>query len=148
MARVPTGEGAVAPLAATSAPSSGGTLEPGNTAQADTAADSAGSSAVANANGGAATGSALNNGEVTTTMQARAVGADSANSDHIITSAVQSQIAADAAGSQLAVSTINGVVILTGSVPTADAVEHVKQVAQQVKDVKGVDATAVRVSGS
>ena len=66
----------------------------------------------------------------------------------MITSAVQSQIATDAAGSQVSVNTINGVVILTGTVPTAEAVDHVKQVAQQVKDVKGVDATAVRVSGS
>ena len=77
-------------------------------------------------------------------------GADSVNSDRMITTAVQSQIAADTTGqgANLAVTTLNGVVILTGTVPSADAVEHVKQVAQQVKDVKGVDATAVRVSGS
>jgi hyperosmotically inducible periplasmic protein len=93
---------------------------------------------------------ALSGAEVTTTMQARAAGADSANSDRLITSAVQSQIAADSAGqaANLAVTTINGVVILTGTVPSADVVEHVKQVVQQVKDVKGVDATAVRVSSS
>jgi osmotically-inducible protein OsmY len=83
-------------------------------------------------------------------MQARAAGADSANPDRLITSAVQSQIASDSVSqaANLAVTTINGVVILTGTVPNADAVEHVKQVVQQVKDVKGVDATAVRVSGS
>ena len=83
-------------------------------------------------------------------MQARAAGADSANSDRLTTDAVKSQIAADSAGqaANLSVTTINGVVILTGTVPSADAVEHVKQVVQQVKDVKGVDATAVRVSGS
>ncbi len=93
---------------------------------------------------------ALSGGEVTTTMQARAAGADSANADREITSAVKSQIAADSAGqaANLAVTTINGVVILTGTVPTADAVEHVKQVVQQVQNVKGVDATAVRVSSS
>jgi len=93
---------------------------------------------------------AASGGEVTTTMQARAAGADSVNADRIITSAVQSQIAADTSsqGANLAVTTINGVVILTGTVPSADAVEHVKQVVQQVNDVKGVDATAVRVSGS
>ena len=66
----------------------------------------------------------------------------------MITTAVQSQIAADAQGANLSVTTINGVVILTGTVPSPDAVEHVKQVVQQVKDVKGVDATAVRVSSS
>ncbi len=81
-------------------------------------------------------------------MQARAAGADSADADRTITTAVQSQIASDPAGAGLAVNTINGVVILTGSVTSADAIAHVKQAAEQVKDVKGVDATAVRVSGS
>jgi len=93
---------------------------------------------------------AVSGAEVTTTMQARAAGGDSANSDHMITSAVKSEIASDAAasGTALEVTTINGVVILTGTVPTPDAVEHVKQVVQQVKDVKGVDATGVKVSSS
>jgi len=93
---------------------------------------------------------AVSGGEVTTTMQARAAGGDSANADRMITSAVQSQIASDVAdqGAALKVTTINGVVILTGTVPTVDAVEHVKQVVQQIKDVKGVDATAVRVASS
>jgi hypothetical protein len=94
--------------------------------------------------------SGLTGGEVTSTMQARASGADAANPDRIITAAVQSQIAADSAGAStnLSVNTINGVVILTGTAPSADAVDHVKQVVQQVKDVKGVDTTAVKLSGS
>jgi hyperosmotically inducible periplasmic protein len=93
---------------------------------------------------------ALSDNEVTTTAQARMAGGDSVNSDRMITRAVQSKIAADTAdqGADLEITTINGVVILTGTVPTAAAAEHVKQVVQQVKDVKGVDATAVRVSSS
>jgi len=119
-------------------------------ANADTAPGAADSQSPAAGASASVAGSepALSGGEVSTTMQARAAGGDSANSDRLITSAVQSQIATDAAGAAVQVNTINGVVILTGTVPTADAVEHVKQVAQQVKDVKGVDATAVRVSGS
>jgi osmotically-inducible protein OsmY len=91
---------------------------------------------------------ALSGGEVTTTMQARAAGADSVDSDRMITTEAQSKIAADTAGqgAALAVTTINGVVILTGTAPSTDTVEHVKQAVQQIKDVKGVDATAVKVS--
>jgi len=33
-------------------------------------------------------------------------------------------------------------------VPNAEVVEHVKQVIQQVKDVRGVDTTAVKVSST
>jgi hypothetical protein len=37
-------------------------------------------------------------------------------------------------------------VILTGTVANPDVVQHVKEVVQQVRDVRGVDATAVQVS--
>src|SRR5580765_4138591 len=51
--------------------------------------------------------------------QARASGAEAANADRQITSAVRSQIAADSTTqrSELGVTTINGIVILTGTVP-------------------------------
>ena len=93
---------------------------------------------------------ALGNDENTTTAEARAAGGDSATSDRMINDAVQSQLDADTAsqGGGLGVNTINGVVILTGTAPNAEVVEHAKQVAQQVRGVKGVDATAVKVSGS
>ncbi len=83
-------------------------------------------------------------------MQAKAASADSATSDRMITDAVQSQLQADAAGqgAPLSVNTINGVVILTGTAPSADVVEHAKQVAQQVRGVKGVDTTAVKLPGA
>ena len=98
----------------------------------------------------AAAPAAQGSDEPPATVQARAAGADSATSDRMITDAVQSQLDADAAGQggSLNVTTINGVVILKGTVPSADVVEHAKQVAQQVRGVKGVDATAVKLSSS
>jgi osmotically-inducible protein OsmY len=61
---------------------------------------------------------------------------------------VQSQIAADSTTgrSALGVTTIDGIVILTGTVPTPNVVDHVKQVVEQVRDVRGVDATALQIS--
>jgi len=78
----------------------------------------------------------------------RAVGGDAADVDRQITGAVQSQLASDSLTQRaaLAVTTIDGVVILTGTAPNAGVVEHLKQVVQQVRDVRGVDATAVKVS--
>jgi osmotically-inducible protein OsmY len=86
--------------------------------------------------------------QVPSSLQARAAGADAANADRRITRAVQSQIAEDTLSqrSTLDVTTINGVVILTGTVANPDVVQHVKEVVQQVRDVRGVDATAVQVS--
>jgi hypothetical protein len=108
------------------------------------AARDAGSVGAATAAGGAA---AQGSDEPAATAQARAAGGDSATSDRMITDAVQSQLDADTAGqgASLNVTTINGVVILKGTVPNAGVVEHAKQVAQQVRGVKGVDATAVKL---
>lgn len=88
--------------------------------------------------------------EVTTTTQAGAASAESGSVDGSITNAVKSQIAADASGqgADIAVTTINGVVVLSGTAPTPDVLEHVKQVVRQVKDVKDVDASAVKISSS
>ena len=93
-------------------------------------------------------GANVGEGEVGSVAQARAAGGDAANPDRMITEAVQTQIAAATAdaGARIAVNTINGLVILTGTAPSADVVEHVKQVVQQVRNVQGVDATAVHVS--
>ena len=154
MARVPadSAKSDTSALATSSSAAGGGALVGSNGGTIDAAPGAVDShTGTAAAEATAPSGApALSGGEVTTTMQARAAGADSANSDRLTTDAVKSQIAADSAGqaANLSVTTINGVVILTGTVPSADAVEHVKQVVQQVKDVKGVDATAVRVSGS
>jgi len=65
-------------LAATSSAAGGGVVDSSTAAKADTASETGGSGSVgAVENGTASTGPALSNGEVTTTMQARAAGADS-----------------------------------------------------------------------
>jgi osmotically-inducible protein OsmY len=151
MAKVPaTQSAASAGTAQLTVPAASDDVLTGSGASSAAASGAAESRSSASGVDPASAAPAVSGGEITSTMQAKAAGADSANADRMITSAVKSQIAADAAeqGANLAVTTVNGVVILTGTVPTADAVERAKQVAQQVQDVKGVDATAVRVSGS
>jgi osmotically-inducible protein OsmY len=93
-------------------------------------------------------GASMSDSEVSSTAQARAAGGDAANSDRMITDAAQTQIAAATAGqgASIAVNTLNGLVILTGTAPSPAVVEQVKQVVQQIKNVQGVDATAVRIS--
>ena len=69
-------------------------------------------------------------------------------SDSQITTQVKSDIAADNAGRQvdIQVTTVDGAVVLSGTMPTAEAVEHIRQVTERVKDVKSVDTTAVRIA--
>jgi BON domain-containing protein len=69
-------------------------------------------------------------------------------SDNQITTDVKSQIAGDILGTNvnIGVTTSHGVVALTGSLPSQDAIDHVKDVAGRVKDVKGVDTSAMRVA--
>jgi len=66
--------------------------------------------------------------------------------DSQITSEVKSKIASNSPGTTVDVTTTNGMVALAGSVPNADAVAQVKQVAEQVRDVKGVDTSGLIVS--
>jgi hyperosmotically inducible protein len=88
--------------------------------------------------------------EVPSTVQARAAGGNAENSDRLITAQAQSQIGAanGGLGTFLNVTTVNGVVILTGSASSTEALDRVKQSVQTLKNVKGVDATAVRIAGS
>lgn len=67
--------------------------------------------------------------------------------DSQITTAVKSQIASDSLvkDTPIAVTTTNGVVALSGTVPTQDAIDHVKIVVASVKDVKSVDTSALTV---
>jgi len=78
----------------------------------------------------------------TTSVVAAAVATDSQ-----ITSEVKSAIAVDNVVKDvpIGVSTTNGVVALTGSLASQDAVEHVKIVVASVKDVKSVDTSALIV---
>jgi hyperosmotically inducible protein len=74
---------------------------------------------------------------------------DVANADSKITTEVKSRLAADsvAKDADISVNTTQGVVVLTGTVASQDAVDHVKLVAQNVPDVKSVDTSALKVSG-
>jgi hyperosmotically inducible protein len=73
-----------------------------------------------------------------------------AASDSSITTDVKSEIAADSVSKDvdIGVTTTNGVVVLTGTLATKDAIEHVKDVAEKVKDVKSVDASALKISNT
>ena len=66
-------------------------------------------------------------------------------SDSNITTAVKSAIASEglATDSAIAVSTTDGVVALSGSVPSQSAIDQVKDVAAKVKDVKSVDTSGL-----
>jgi len=74
---------------------------------------------------------------------------DPVASDIRITTAVKSEIAAD--GSQdanVGVTTTNGVVVLTGTLATQDAIDHLKGVAEKVQDVKSVDTSALKITST
>ena len=64
-----------------------------------------------------------------------------AASDSQITTDVKSQIAGD--NPNIGVTTTHGVVALTGNLASQDAIDHVKDVAGKVKDVKSVDTSAL-----
>ncbi len=74
---------------------------------------------------------------------------DVANADSKITTEVKSRLAADSItkDADISVNTTQGVVVVTGTVASQDAVDHVKLVAQNVPDVKSVDTSALKVSG-
>lgn len=69
-------------------------------------------------------------------------------SDSWITTKVKSEILASslAKGFDVSVKTKYGVVVLSGALATQDAVDHVKDIAEKVKGVKSVDATAITVA--
>jgi hyperosmotically inducible protein len=69
-------------------------------------------------------------------------------SDNSITSDVKSQFAADSVGKDvdIGVTTTQGAVVLSGTLGSQDAIEHVKGVAERVKDVKSVDVTALKIA--
>ena len=73
-----------------------------------------------------------------------------AASDIRITTAVKSEIAADSSSkdANVGVTTTNGVVVLTGTLATQDAIDHVKGVAEKVKDVKSVDTSALKITST
>ena len=68
-------------------------------------------------------------------------------SDSWITTKVKSEIMADSMskGFDVHVKTLHGVVMLRGTLPNKDAVEHVKDLAQKVEHVKSVDTSELKV---
>jgi hypothetical protein len=80
---------------------------------------------------------------------AQTAGDSAPASDSAIAKAAQSEIAADSnSGANVRVATQNGVVVLSGTVPSQDALARVRAAAARVKDVKSVDSSAVTVTGS
>jgi hyperosmotically inducible periplasmic protein len=74
-----------------------------------------------------------------------ATSAEFAASDSQITTDVKSEIAGDSLSQQvnIEVTTTHGVVALTGSLASQDAINHFKEVAGKVPGVKGVDTSAL-----
>jgi hyperosmotically inducible protein len=73
-----------------------------------------------------------------------------ATSDTWITTKVKSQLLADSVGrgAEIKVETTDGVVALTGILPTKDAVSHAKDIAAKVEGVKSVDTSALYIAAN
>ena len=71
-----------------------------------------------------------------------------AASDSQITTDVKSELASDSLSKDvnIGVTTTHGVVALTGTLASQNAIDHVKDVAGKAKDVKSVDASALRLA--
>jgi hyperosmotically inducible protein len=69
-------------------------------------------------------------------------------SDSWITTKVKSEIVSDSVskGFDVHVKTLHGVVMLRGTLPNKDAIDHVKDLAMKVEHVKSVDTTELRSS--
>jgi hyperosmotically inducible protein len=83
-----------------------------------------------------------------TEAQEGATSNEAPGSDSRITAELKSQFAADSISKNvdIGVTTTQGVVVLTGALVTQDAIDHVKDVAEKVKDVKSVDTSAMTIS--
>lgn len=71
-------------------------------------------------------------------------------SDSWITTKVKSEIMADSVskGFKVSVKTMHGVVVLKGALANQDAIDHVKDIAAQVKGVKSVDTSALSIAST
>ena len=79
-----------------------------------------------------------------------AVTTKKAVSDSWITTKVKSEILADSVskGFKVGVKTRHGVVVLKGALASQDAIDHVKDIAAQVKGVKSVDTSALSIAST
>lgn len=73
---------------------------------------------------------------------------NSAASDSWITTKVKSELLADSLtkGFDISVETNQGVVMLSGSLKSQEAIDHAKALAAKVKGVKSVDITALKLT--
>ena len=69
-------------------------------------------------------------------------------SDSWITTKVKSAIVANSVtkGFKVSVKTLRGTVALKGKLPSQDAIDQVRQIAEKVKGVKSVDSSALTVA--
>ncbi len=69
-------------------------------------------------------------------------------SDSWITAKVKSKLLADniSKGFEVGVTTLDGVVVLTGTLANSDAIDHVKAIAGSVQGVKSVDTSALTIT--
>jgi osmotically-inducible protein OsmY len=83
-----------------------------------------------------------------TTTPPVAITAPAIATDTEITTKVKSEIAADSPGGSQSVGvlTTDGVVALTGSLASQDAIDHLKFLVANIKDVKSVDTSALSVA--
>jgi hyperosmotically inducible protein len=135
-----------------SAATAGGTVTPESTV--DSRGESAGETVAKNVDG------VQNVDELPTSSSATsrtatdahegATSNEPAGSDSRITAELKSQFAADSLSKNvdIGVTTTQGVVVLTGTLATQDAIDHVKNVAEKVEDVKSVDTSAMKITSS
>jgi hyperosmotically inducible protein len=82
------------------------------------------------------------------TMHRAVADTERVGSDSWITTKVKSEIVSDSLskGFDVHVKTLHGVVMLRGTLPNKDAIDHVKDLAMKVEHVKSVDTTELRSS--
>lgn len=75
--------------------------------------------------------------------------AERVGSDGWITTKVKSELVGDTGthGFDVHVTTVHGVVMLSGALPSEHDIAHVRDIAQQVKGVRRVDSSELHVSG-
>ncbi len=131
---------------AAAAPPVAAVTPPAPAAPAAAAVDSTATATAANSGGDTAAAPASNAGNA----QEGAAPADAGGVDSKITTEVKSRLAADnvTKDAHISVTTTQGVVVLTGTLASQDALDHVRVLAQNVPDVKSVDTSALKVTSN
>jgi hyperosmotically inducible protein len=98
----------------------------------------------------APSGMAADAAEAAVSAEPAASSMEPAASDNRITTAVKSEIAADGSSedAKVGVTTTNGIVALTGTLASQEAIDHLKGVAEKVQDVKSVDTSELKIANT